>query len=54
MQVVPETVEASLQLGAISLKSLGVEDADLDELIDEFRTDNYRRLKEATPAPAGE
>ncbi|MFC7049667.1 monovalent cation:proton antiporter-2 (CPA2) family protein [Emcibacter nanhaiensis] len=54
VQVVPETVEASLQLGAISLKSLGVEDADLDELIDEFRTDNYRRLKEAIPAPAGE
>ncbi|WP_321393105.1 monovalent cation:proton antiporter-2 (CPA2) family protein [Emcibacter sp.] len=54
VQVVPETLEASLQLGAISLKSLGVEDAELDELIDEFRTDNYRRLKDAVSIPAGE
>ncbi|WP_417317372.1 monovalent cation:proton antiporter-2 (CPA2) family protein [Emcibacter sp.] len=51
VQVVPETLEASLQLGAISLKVLEVEDTELDEILEEFRTDNYRRLRPSSSLP---
>ena len=43
--VVPETVEASLQLGSIVLASVGAGRDDIDALIDSFRSENYAALQ---------
>jgi CPA2 family monovalent cation:H+ antiporter-2 len=54
--VVPETVEASLQLGGILLSAVGVSTDDVTRVMNEFRDNNYARLEalvEAAPdAPA--
>lgn len=43
--VVPETVEASLQIGGILLSAVGVSNDDITRVMDEFRKDNYARLE---------
>ncbi len=47
--VVPEALEASLQLSGTVLRSIGIDDEAVDEVIDEFRVDNYARLTEIVP-----
>lgn len=42
--VVPETVEASLQLGGILLSAVGVGTDDITRVMNQFREDNYARL----------
>lgn len=42
--VVPEAVEASLQLGGILLSAVGVGADDVTRIMSEFRADNYARL----------
>ncbi len=42
--VVPETVEASLQIGGILLSAVGVSTDDVNRVMNEFRKDNYARL----------
>ena len=42
--VVPETIEASLQLGSIVLGAVGSSRDDIDALMDDFRTDRYEKL----------
>jgi CPA2 family monovalent cation:H+ antiporter-2 len=42
--VVPETVEASLQLGGILLSAVGVGTDDITRVMKQFRDDNYARL----------
>lgn len=42
--VVPETVEASLQLGGILLSAVGVGTDDINRVMGEFRDENYARL----------
>jgi len=51
--VVPETVEASLQLGGILLSAVGVGTDDITRVMNEFRDNNYARL-EALVEPAPE
>lgn len=49
--VVPETVEASLQIGGILLSAVGVSTDDINRVMKEFREENYARLaslREAT------
>ncbi|HSV29151.1 MAG TPA: monovalent cation:proton antiporter-2 (CPA2) family protein [Candidatus Omnitrophota bacterium] len=41
---VPDAVEASLQLGALTLRALGTPPGDLDGLLQEIRHDNYAGL----------
>ena len=43
-QAVPETLEASLQLGAIAMSSLGVSADDVTGIIQELRNDDYKTL----------
>ncbi len=43
--VVPETVEASLQIGGILLSSVGVSTDDITRVMHDFREDNYARLE---------
>lgn len=43
-QAVPETLEASLQLGAISMTSMGVRSDEVMEIMQELRKDNYANL----------
>jgi CPA2 family monovalent cation:H+ antiporter-2 len=59
--VVPETVEASLQIGGILLSAVGVSTDDITRVMTEFRKDNYARLEslveskpDAPSAPPGE
>lgn len=42
--VVPETVEASLQIGGILLSAVGVSTDDITRVMNEFREENYLRL----------
>ncbi len=42
--VVPETVEASLQIGGILLSAVGVSTDDITRVMHDFRKDNYARL----------
>ena len=51
--VVPETVEASLQLGGILLSAVGVGTDDVTRVMNELRDGNYARL-EALVEPAGD
>lgn len=44
--VVPETLEASLQLGGLIVRSLGVSAEDASETLDAFREDDYAMLHE--------
>lgn len=46
-QAVPETLEASLQLGATVLRAAGVTSGEVGRLLDEFRADDYARLDTA-------
>jgi monovalent cation:proton antiporter-2 (CPA2) family protein len=41
---VPETLEASLQLGRAALVGLGAEEEEVDRLLEEFRSEGYARL----------
>jgi CPA2 family monovalent cation:H+ antiporter-2 len=43
--VVPETVEASLQIGGILLSAIGVSTDDITRVMDDFRKDNYAQLE---------
>lgn len=43
--VVPETVEASLQLGGILLSAVGVSTDDITRVMNEFRDNNYAHLE---------
>ena len=43
--VVPETVEASLQLGSIVLTAIGTSRADVDQLLERLRSENYAALE---------
>ncbi|MEQ9608635.1 MAG: monovalent cation:proton antiporter-2 (CPA2) family protein [Kiloniellaceae bacterium] len=51
--VVPETVEASLQLGGILLSAVGVGTDDITRVMNEFRDNNYARLEDLVE-PASE
>jgi len=51
--VVPETVEASLQLGGILLSAVGVGTDDITRVMNELREHNYAGLKDLVD-PAGE
>ena len=50
--VVPETVEASLQIGGILLSAVGVGADDITRVMNEFRKDNYARLESLADASA--
>ena len=45
-QAVPEALEASLQLGAINLDSMGASPGEVAEIIQELRTDDYEELSD--------
>ena len=50
--VVPETVEASLQMGGILLSAVGVSTDEITRVMNDFRKDNYARLEAlAEPKP---
>jgi monovalent cation:proton antiporter-2 (CPA2) family protein len=42
--VVPETLEASLQLGAAALRAAGVKEGEVESLLAALRNENYRKL----------
>ena len=44
---VPETLEASLQLGAIAMTSMGVRSDDVMGIMQELRKDDYANLGDA-------
>jgi CPA2 family monovalent cation:H+ antiporter-2 len=44
-QAVPETLEASLQLGAIAMTSIGVNSDEIQTIIQELRTDDYSNME---------
>lgn len=51
--VLPETLESSLQLGAIVFDRLGTDEAMVSDLLDDLRAENYKSLKMAlSAAPA--
>lgn len=50
--VVPETIEASLQMAGLALRSAGVPAEEVDGVLDDLRKDNYGALVER-PAEAG-
>ena len=50
--VVPETVEASLQLGGILLSAVGVGNDDVTRVMNELRDGNYARLEALVEPPA--
>ncbi|GAB4367053.1 MAG: glutathione-regulated potassium-efflux system protein KefB [Kiloniellaceae bacterium] len=50
--VVPETVEASLQLGGILLSAVGIGTDDVTRVTNEFRDNNYARLEDLVEAAA--
>lgn len=43
-EAVPEALEASLQLGAITLASIGIKPADVSEILREIREDDYEKI----------
>ncbi len=45
-QAVPEALEASLQLGAITLNSMGASSDEISEIIQELRKDDYANLSD--------
>lgn len=45
-QAVPETLEASLQLGAIAMTSMGVSSDEVISIVEEFRNDDYDALSD--------
>ncbi|MGH6953857.1 MAG: cation:proton antiporter, partial [Alphaproteobacteria bacterium] len=50
--VVPETIEASLQLGGITLRLSGTSPEDVEQTLSDFRRDDYARLGDiAAPGP---
>ncbi len=51
--VVPETVEASLQIGGILLSAVGVSTDDITRVMNEFREDNYARLEVLSETSSG-
>jgi CPA2 family monovalent cation:H+ antiporter-2 len=51
--VVPETVEASLQIGGILLSAIGVSTDDITRVMNEFRKDNYTRLEALSETMSG-
>ena len=46
IQAVPETLEASLQLGAIAMTSMGTNSDEVVEIVEELRSDDYIKLGE--------
>ncbi len=50
-EVVPEVIEASLQLGGAVLRGLGAPVDSTAELIEEFRDDDYARLRDVIARP---
>jgi monovalent cation:proton antiporter-2 (CPA2) family protein len=49
---VPEALESSLQLAAVSLRKLSVSDADVNNLVNAFREEDYRQLRQdIAPSP---
>jgi K+:H+ antiporter len=52
--VVPETVEASLQIGGIVLSAIGTSADDVTRIMDDFRRDNYARLEGLAEPAAGD
>ena len=48
--VIPDTLEASLQLGGQLLSRVGMSDTDIDRLCAELRTEGYGRLADMIPA----
>ncbi|NQV20281.1 MAG: hypothetical protein HQ511_02570, partial [Rhodospirillales bacterium] len=46
-QAVPETLEASLQLGAIAMTSMGTSSEEVTEIIQELRQDDHANLGSA-------
>ncbi|MBT3786742.1 MAG: potassium transporter KefB [Alphaproteobacteria bacterium] len=45
-QAVPETLEASLQLGAIAMTSIGISSDEVISIVQEFREDDYAALSD--------
>ena len=45
-QAVPETLEASLQLGAITATALGISDDEVSGIIATFRNEDYENVEE--------
>ncbi len=43
--VVPETIEASLQLGGVTLQALGARPDEITGIMDDFRQNDYERLR---------
>jgi CPA2 family monovalent cation:H+ antiporter-2 len=50
--VVPETVEASLQIGGIVLSAIGISADDVTRVLNDCREDNYKRLGQLAEPPA--
>jgi CPA2 family monovalent cation:H+ antiporter-2 len=48
--VVSEAAESSLQLGSLALKSIDISDDDILSIIQEYREDDYDKLKAIIPA----
>lgn len=51
--VVPETVEASLQIGGILLSAVGVSTDDITRVMNQLREDNYARLEALSETAPG-
>ncbi|MCH8202882.1 MAG: cation:proton antiporter [Proteobacteria bacterium] len=47
--VVPETIEASLQLGGIVMNAMGITPDEVAAIIDDLRQDDYEKLREIVP-----
>lgn len=45
---IPETLEASLQLGGVALRELGTEDKEIEGLIYNLRKENYQKMRQGT------
>ncbi|MBF0354085.1 MAG: cation:proton antiporter [Alphaproteobacteria bacterium] len=45
---IPETLEASLQLGAAALRDMGVADGEVEKLVIHLRQENYQRIHQET------
>ena len=51
--VVPETIEASLQLGGIVMNSMGITPDEVAAIIEDLRQDDYEKLSEIVPQHKG-
>ena len=51
--VVPETIEASLQLGGIVMNSMGMTPDEVAAIIEDLRQDDYEKLSEIAPEHEG-